>query len=204
MKILFLTNNCNAYVLADWLEEIGENVIRSEERVDMEYLKEIKPDLIVSYNYLSIIRQEIITYMKGNIINLHISYLPFNKGKFPNVWSILDHTPKGVTIHYIDEKLDTGDIIAQKQLDIPNSVTLQDSYDQLQEEIQALFKEIYPLKAQWRQMSYPQGGVGTKHTQKDFDEKVAAIIHSWDMTGEQLLELYEERYGTDTGDCSPS
>ena len=39
-----------------------------------------------------------------------LSYLPFNRGKNPNVWSIIESTPCGATIHKIDEKIDTGKI----------------------------------------------------------------------------------------------
>lgn len=191
MKILFLTNNSNTLSLAHWLQEVGENVVLSDQRITIPILEELRPDLIVSYNYLSIISQDVITFMNGNIVNLHISYLPYNKGKHPNLWSILDGTPKGVTIHYIDAGLDTGDIIAQKELHIPNSVTLKESYDQLQREIQSLFMEIYFKKDEWKQMSWPQDMEGTKHTQKDFDQRLAHLISSWDMTGDQLLKLYE-------------
>lgn len=194
MRLLFLTNNQNSHVLAEWLVELGEDVICLQEPMTLHTVAKLHPDLIISYNYSFIIARDIITYMDGNIINLHISYLPFNRGSSPNIWSILEHTPKGVTIHYIDADLDTGDIIAQRQIDIPNSVTLKESYDRLQQEIQSLFKEIYPLRSKWRQMSYPQRGVGSKHSQKDFNNRVADLIYSWDMTGEQLLQLYKEKY----------
>lgn len=46
-------------------------------------------------------------------MNLHISYLPWNKGADPNFWSCIDGTPAGVTLHHIDAGVDTGDIIAQ-------------------------------------------------------------------------------------------
>ena len=43
-----------------------------------------------------------------------MSYLPWNRGADPNFWSILEDTPKGVTIHIMDESIDTGDILYQK------------------------------------------------------------------------------------------
>ena len=39
--------------------------------------------------------------------------LPYNRGKNPNVWPIIDGTPAGVTLHYIDSGIDTGEIIHQ-------------------------------------------------------------------------------------------
>lgn len=77
-------------------------------------------------------------------INLHISYLPWNRGSDPNLWSFIDNTKKGVSIHYMDKGLDTGDIIAQKEIefDIYNE-TFSSSYERLHLEIQKLFKEIW-------------------------------------------------------------
>ena len=58
------------------------------------------------------------------------------------MWSFLEDTPKGVTIHYIDEGIDTGDIIVQKEVFIDeDKETLKSSYEILNKEIQALFKE---------------------------------------------------------------
>ena len=73
----------------------------------------MNPKLIVSYNYKHIIQPEIIVLMNGRLVNLHISYLPWNKGSDPNFWSFIDNTPKGVTIHKIDNHLDTGAILYQ-------------------------------------------------------------------------------------------
>eukprot|EP00392_Amoebophrya_sp_AT5.2_P019205 g19951.t1 len=62
-------------------------------------------DYCVSYGYRHIIRTPVIEGMfdRKRIINLHISYLPYNRGADPNLWSILERTPPGVTIHHIDE-----------------------------------------------------------------------------------------------------
>ena len=76
-------------------------------------------------------------------INLHISYLPFNRGAHPNFWSFVDNSPKGVTIHEIDEGLDTGPIIHQKKLSFnikkKESDTFFKTYKILNNEIQKLF-----------------------------------------------------------------
>jgi len=80
--------------------------------------------------------------VKNNIINLHISLLLWNRGAYPNVWSFLEDTPKGVTIYIIDEGVDTGSILAQKEIYIDENIeTLRSSYEKLHREIQALFRE---------------------------------------------------------------
>ena len=128
--------------LADWLEEQGEDVIYKEDKITMEEIKELSPDFIISYNYKYIISKEIIDCVGGKAINLHSSFLPWNRGYHPNIWSFLEDTPKGVTIHYIDEGIDTGDIIVQKEVVIDEEKeTLKTSYEILHREIQSLFKE---------------------------------------------------------------
>ena len=69
---------------------------------NLQFVKKINPNFIISYNYRFIFKQEIVNYVKNNIINLNISLLPWNRGAYPNVWSFLEDAPKGVTIHIID------------------------------------------------------------------------------------------------------
>ena len=141
MKILFLGGNL-ARTLADWMESQGEEVIYREDKITTDDVKKVNPDFIVSYNYKYIISKEIIECVGGKAVNLHISLLPWNRSYHPNVWSFLDDTPKGVTIHYIDAGIDTGDIIIQKGVYIDeDKETLKSSYEILHREIQALFKE---------------------------------------------------------------
>ena len=71
---------------------------------------------MVSYGYRKIVLADVIDKMAGEIINLHISYLPWNRGANPNFWSFIDDTPKGVTIHEMSADLDKGRILCQKEL----------------------------------------------------------------------------------------
>ena len=74
------------------------------------------------------------------MINLHISYLPYNRGAHPNFWSWVKNTPKGVSIHFISEKIDAGDIIFQRKINFPNdNITFRKSYNMLRAELDALF-----------------------------------------------------------------
>lgn len=123
------------------IENHGLNVIGCADPIDTEYLQIHSVEFAVSYRYRHIIRKPLIEYLNGNIINLHISLLPWNRGADPNLWSFLEDTPKGVSIHYIDEGVDTGDIIAQKELFFNNDAeTLASTYKKLNVEIIELFK----------------------------------------------------------------
>ena len=76
-------------------------------------LKEINPDLIVLAGFLKIIPPEIINAFKGKIINLHPSILPYFKGLDADKKSFEAKKHCGITIHYADNELDSGEIILQ-------------------------------------------------------------------------------------------
>lgn len=196
MKILFLTNNKISYELFYWLRNIkDQDVVMFQEDINIHKLKEIEPGLIISYNYKYIIKQDIIDYMKKRIINLHISLLPWNRGASPNLWSFLEDTPKGVTIHLIDEGLDTGKILLQKEVIFDESKeTLKSSYDKLHKEIVKLFKENWEDIKNSRIVPKPQKGVGTKHFVKDF-KNIENLITSWDINVLKLKNLYKNFKG---------
>ena len=97
-------------------------------------------DLVVSFGYRHIIKADQIKRSTAPIINLHISYLPWNKGSHPNFWSHYDSTPTGVSIHLVDEGIDTGPIIFQKYVNIDTKkFTFENSHRLLVDEIEDLF-----------------------------------------------------------------
>jgi methionyl-tRNA formyltransferase len=97
-------------------------------------------DLVISYGYRHILSKKIIKSSCAPIINLHIGYLPWNRGAHPNFWSFYDQTPIGVTIHQIDEGIDTGPIIYQQLVNFSeDDNTFSKTYRKLVEEIETLF-----------------------------------------------------------------
>ena len=104
-------------------------------------------DYIISFGYRKIISKKIISKIKRPIINLHISYLPYNRGAYSNFWSFINNTPKGVTIHEIDNGIDTGKIIFRKKISfkLNNKITFQSTYKVLILEIEKLFKKKYKM-----------------------------------------------------------
>lgn len=188
MKILFLTNNEISLKLFEWLNK-NEEVRLYSNLINCDDIRNI--DFIISYNYKHIIAKEIIQMMPKRIINLHISYLPYNRGAMPNIWSIIDNTPKGVTIHYIDDGLDTGEVIFQKEITLTDDDTLKTSYNKLHDEIQMLFKQNWNNIKNGYIKSYKQKGEYTMHTMKDF-KKIEKIITSWNMTIKDFKMAYNE------------
>lgn len=104
-----------------------------------------KYDIIISFGYRRIIAKEIIAKLNRPIVNLHISYLPYNRGAHSNFWSFINKTQKGVAIHEIDHGIDTGNIIFRKKIKfkIDNESTFVSTYKILILEIEKLFKKEY-------------------------------------------------------------
>ena len=137
MKILFLGPDCPS--IESFLRQ-HHVVIRTEQKIHEQWLRDNDFDFAISYRYTHIIREPEIAFFGGRLINLHISLLPWNRGADPNIWSYLENTPRGVSIHQIDKGLDTGPLLLQKTVDIDiHSATLQSSWEELNLEIQNLF-----------------------------------------------------------------
>ena len=195
MKILFLGGNLSK-ALVDWLETQGEIVIYTTEKITLDYVKKIGSKFMVSYNYKYLIQEEIIDYVHAKVINLHISFLPYSRGAYPNIWSFLEDTPKGVTIHYVDEKIDTGDIIVQKQIFMDeNNETLKSYYEILHREIQKLFKKNWSKIKKSEIAPFPQIGKGTFHIKNDFSKFEPFIKEKgWNTTIMELKEQYSKHF----------
>lgn len=189
---LFLTNNENALKLYQWLAERHPMSLYSEP-LQIAQIKEWRPDLIISYNYKHIIGEDVIAYMQGRIINLHISLLPWNRGSNPNFWSFMEDTPKGVTIHQINAGIDTGKIIFQKECFFdPQKETFLSTYETLNREITVLFKEKWQELLTGKFVLAEQNGEGSCHTMKDFKRIKSEIDFAWSDTIAGVVERYKE------------
>lgn len=81
-------------------------------------------DIAFSIYYRKIISKKIIECTKEGIVNIHPSLLPGYRGPVPGMWALLNNERKlGVTMHYINEGIDTGDIIDQTAFTAPDKIT---------------------------------------------------------------------------------
>jgi len=142
MKILFLGYKQNS--ILDFLQKSDHNITSTDAKLSLEDISTLDPDIIISYGYRHIIKKAVIDQYPNRIINLHISLLPWNRGVSPNLWSFATDTPKGVTVHLLDEGIDTGDILYQEEVSFPEEVTLSESYAILKETIEKLFIKKWP------------------------------------------------------------
>lgn len=179
--VLFLTNNPNTTDLFEWLKTQEENVYRIENKIDLQMIKDLQPSFIISFNYRYIIKKDVLDYMQGKVINLHTSYLPYNRGSSPNFFSFLEDTPKGVTIHFMDEGLDTGDILCQKELHFDEEKeTFTSSYNTLINEIQKLFQENWEAIKTGSIIPRKQTDAGTCHRMAEVIALREKTPFSWD------------------------
>ncbi len=69
------------------IKKSGCEVVESTSPINVDFLRRNAIDFIVIYGYRNIIKKPIIDQLKGRIVNLHISLLPWNRGADPNIWS---------------------------------------------------------------------------------------------------------------------
>lgn len=178
MKILYLGPENHEVIV--YLKSFGDEIITTKEPLENEsdILKNV--DFIISFGYRHILRNAIIKKFQNRILNLHISYLPWNRGADPNLWSFLENTPKGVTIHYIDENVDTGDIIAQQEVVFSDEETLKTSYERLIITIINLFKKVWPQIRSGNLQAYSQPKSGSFHKISDRKPFEYLLTNGWD------------------------
>lgn len=195
MKVVLLTNSDESKKLYSWLKDKKDlDVLLWQNKIEADFISSHQPELLISYNYRYIIRPDVISLMSDRIINLHISYLPWNRGAYPNVWSFLKDTPKGVTIHLIDEGLDTGDILYQEKIEFNEAKeTLASSYSRLHEKIYNLFIENWEQIKNFKWNRKKQIGSGSINYVKDF-ERIAHLISdlNWDTPISTLKQKYNK------------
>ena len=89
--------------------------------------EEIRPDLLISVAASQILRKGVLDVPRYGCINLHSAPLPRYQGMMPNFWTMVHGEPHAtVTIHYMVEKLDAGDIILQRPVPIHPEDSLHD------------------------------------------------------------------------------
>lgn len=89
------------------------------------YVEEIEPDIIASVAATQKFEKELIEAPQDAAINIHSSLLPKYRGVSPNFWALLnDEDYTGITVHYMDDEIDTGDIISQERLPIKKGDSL--------------------------------------------------------------------------------
>ncbi len=197
MRVLFLGNNWLGWQVLHWLKAEREEIVgvilhpsqrqrygdelRSEagalpvfdgsrlrEPAILESVRKLECDIAVSVLFGYVLRPDFLELPSAGCVNLHPSLLPYNRGAHPNVWSIIEGTPAGATLHYIDVGVDSGDIIAQCEVAVESIDTGETLYRRLERASLELFKETWPTLRSGTARRFTRNcAVGTSHRASD-------------------------------------
>lgn len=122
-------------------------------------LKESGAEVLLSVNFGYIFTAEILALFEYPV-NVHMGYLPYNRGSHPNVWSIIENTPAGVTMHLMTEDVDKGDIISQVEVEVCPDDTGKSLYEKLERASAELTADRFPsiLRGDFNTSPLPAGG----------------------------------------------
>lgn len=156
-------------------------------------IKALNPDIGVSVLFGYVLKPEFLGMFPKGVVNLHPAYLPYNQGSYPNVWSIVEETPAGATLHFVDSGVDTGDIIARAHVPVEPVDTGETLYRKSEKASIDLFKDTWPaiLSGQVSRMPQPIDD-GTYHRMNDV-EKIDYIDLDREYTAKELINVIRAR-----------
>lgn len=112
----------------------------------VDLMRSLSPDLIFSFYYRRLLSKELLAIPRQSGINLHGSLLPKYRGRCPVNWVLINgERETGVTLHYMIEEADAGDIVAQRPVAIGTEDTALTLFHKLTAAAAALLKETFPL-----------------------------------------------------------
>ena len=139
-------------------------------------------DFVVLFGWKNIIKEPWLNKYKGRMINIHGSYLPWNRGAYPNLFSWVYRTKKGASIHYVDEKIDMGNIIVRQEVDFKDAphTTLESSYNAIKIECERLFERAWPTIRKGDVGGMKQEpNLGSFHTKAEALPIIEALPNGW-------------------------
>lgn len=131
-------------------------------------VKSINPDIIFSIYYRKILPNSLLKIPKLGCINIHPSLLPKYRGPIPTAWAIENgETEFGITIHYMDKGIDTGDILVQEKYSIGDNETGYELYTRAMKLGSDLLKENFEKIIKNKIRSVPQKGISSYFGKKN-------------------------------------
>jgi len=140
----------------------------SDEKV-LHQLRGWKPDFIFSFQCRAILKKDLIKVPSEGVVNLHFAKLPKYRGCYPIAWALLNgENSIGVTWHYIDEGIDTGDIIYQRDIPVEPQDSARSLFDKATstcvEDIGKVLEMVFPGKAVQQKQNATQATYYSKHS----------------------------------------
>lgn len=170
---------------------IFSDMLYAEETI--EKLNKIQLDLIFLAWWPYILKEIIIAIPRIGCLNFHPSYLPYNRGKHYNFWTIVEDVPFGATIHWVDKGVDTGLIAFQTSIEKTWEDTGETLFYKAQDAIVQLFKNNFSKIQSNNIPRIPQDlSQGSFHKAKEI-ETASRIDLEKSYSGRELLNLLRAR-----------
>lgn len=157
------------------------------ERAAIDAIQATGADIGLSVLFGYRLKPEIVGLFPKGCFNLHPALLPYGRGADPNAWAIIDGEPAGTTLHWIDDNIDTGDIVGQRRVPIEPTDTGERLYRRLEEESIILLMESWPAVASGTAARQPQTGAGSYHRRAQLREAERIDLDAT-YTGRQLID----------------
>lgn len=153
-----------------------------------EVLKATQASVGLSAGYRHKLKPEEWACFPDGILNLHTSYLPWNRGAYPNVWPILDGSPAGVTLHRVDEGWDTGPWLARVRVPVEPWDTAKTLYDKLLVAgVDLVVQNVNLAEKLFWPSGFPQEDAGSFHRKAEWDEVCEVMAKS--APGDKMIEF---------------
>lgn len=153
----------------------------------VERIRSLAPDFLFSVMFRQMLKRELLDVPRRGALNLHPSLLPRFRGRSPINWVLVQgERETGVTLHYMVEKADRGDIVAQRPIPIADDDTALTLHRKSTDAARLLMREAYPLLAAGRAPRIPQD-----HTQASYfgGRKPADGEIDWSWPARRVYDL---------------
>lgn len=207
MNVLLLTGSPRTDRIRNFLAGNADRVVEYDKPLTLDFCREHSVDYMVVHGYAPIIKEPVISEYVNKIINLHNTYLPWGRGMMGNVWSFFEDAPKGVSLHFINAGIDTGDIIVQEKVELDMDLTLKTSWDVLMDRLEVLFMDHWENIVTGEYTLVEQestGESGSYHDSKLSNQLLSIVDRNWDTPVSVLYDLgveyrknpvaFEEKY----------
>lgn len=172
MDAVFLGLNESGEKAYNWLNQRQDVEVKAllTEKEQLSLIEDIQPDIVIASGFEHKVPKSIIEVPEKGVVNLHPSFLPYNRGAHPYIWPIIDGTPAGVSVHYMNSEIDEGPIIDKREVMVDPSDTAETLYSKLQEEQFLLFMENWDRIREGADATEQDLERGKTHRRADMEE----------------------------------
>jgi methionyl-tRNA formyltransferase len=152
-------------------------------------IEQLAPEYLISAGFDHIVPEHVLESV-DHALNLHPSYLPYNRGVNPDIWSIVRPEPAGVSIHYMTPEMDAGPLVARERVDIKPDDTGRTLRKRLDSELVDLFieswEDIYTGNVETVEQNSTEG---TYNYSNDFEDLCQLDLEETKAVGDVIDEL---------------